>query len=127
MRGRRRYVFEIAMRRGSQWSVAAVGSGTFSRVPKATVRSIAERWIFEQAGQLRGGRLVILGKRKAPPTTFDASVRIRILDDRLRLLAAAYIGVDRRKGAVLPPGKDVTVGRDDYLSPAMVVSGRGRD
>jgi hypothetical protein len=126
MRGRRRYAFEIATRSSGQWSVVVAGSGVFSRAPKATVRSIAERWIFEQAGQLRGGRLIIFGKRSVPPRSFDAFVRIRILDVGLGQLAAAYIGVDKRRDPVLRPADDGTVGRADYLSAAMVVSGRAR-
>jgi hypothetical protein len=82
--------------------VVAARSGFFSRSPKSTARSIVERWIFEQQGQLRGGRVVILGKQHAEPKAFDASVRIRILagDGSGRQLAVAYIGADvvRRTG-----------------------------
>lgn len=120
MRGRRGYAFEIATRgRDCEWSVAVATSGMFSRSPKATARSIAERWIFEQAGQLRGGRLIILGKWRRPPRAFDASVRILILDQLGgRRLAAAYIGVDR----VAPS----TGGRDHYLVPELAFAGGDR-
>jgi hypothetical protein len=121
MRGRRDYSFEIATRGSDgEWSVAVARTGIFSRSPKATVRSIAERWIFEQAGQLRGGRLIILGRRRTPPRAFDASVRIRILDQLGgRQLAAAYIGVDR-----IAPSAG---GRDHYLAPALAMAGGVRD
>jgi len=122
MRGRRGYSFEIATRKGDvEWSVTVARAGIFSRWPKATVRSIAERWIFEQAGQLRGGRLIILARRRTPPRAFDASVRIWILDQfgGRQLAAAAYIGVDR-----IAPSAD---GRDHYLVPALAMAGGMRD
>jgi hypothetical protein len=127
MRGRRRYAFEIAMRgRDGQWSVAVARSGFFSRSPKATARSIAERWIFEQAGQLRGGRLVILGRRCGPPRAFDATVRIRILHEYgARQLAAAYIGVDWRRVSTSNDHGPIA-GRDNYLPPSNVLVGRSR-
>ncbi|MFG1626236.1 hypothetical protein [Kribbella sp. NPDC049227] len=124
MTGRRSYAFEIAMRaRDGSWQVVAARSGTFSRPPKATARSIAERWIHEQAGQLRGGRLVVLGKRRTPPRRFDASVRVRILD-RLDgyLLAAAYVGVDRDQDRVGSPFG----GHDEYLPAALARAGGDR-
>ena len=122
MRGRRGYAFEIATRGcDGQWVVVAARAGAFSRSPKATARSIAERWIFEQAGQLRGGRLVILGRRQRPPRAFEATVRIRVLD-RLggRQLAAAYIGLDRGQDPITPPS------RDHYLAPELALDGGGR-
>jgi len=94
-----RYTFEIATRaHDGHWSVLTTQSGLFSRAPQATARSIAERWIFEQAGQLRGGRLVIHGKRGEPPKTVDTVVRILILDHvTARRLAAAYIIADHSR------------------------------
>jgi hypothetical protein len=96
MRGRARYTFEIARRQeGNSWRLLIAKSGLFSRGPKQTVRSIAERWIHEQQGQLRGGRLVIRGKRGDAPRRFEATVRVRILADDGQQLAVAYIGTDR--------------------------------
>lgn len=132
MRGSRCYVFEIATRRGGPWSVVAAGSGVFSRAPKATVRSIAERWIFEQAGQLRGGRLVIVGKRNRPCRSFEAFVRVRVLDDRRGQLAAAYVGVEQGRVPALQAGDGRMFDRSSdvvsamFVHPAMVVAGRGR-
>ena len=98
MRGRRIYAFEIATRRSDgAWTVITSGAGAFSRPPVATVRSLAERWIHERTGQLRGGRLVVVGRRRGAPRTLVASVRIRVLDQvDGHPLASAYIGVDRR-------------------------------
>lgn len=121
MRGRTRYVFDIAMRgQDHEWSVAVSKAAMFSRRPKETTRSIAERWIFEQAGQLRGSRLLIVGKRARPPRSFDADVRIRIME-RIggRQLAAAYTGVDRGRGSAAPAHPS----RDHYLQPATAVAG----
>lgn len=132
MRGSRCYVFEIATRRGGPWSVVADGSGVFSRTPKATVRSIAERWIFEQAGQLRGGRLVIVGKRNRSCRSFEAFVRVRVLDDRGGQLAAAYVGVEQGRAPALQAGGDRTFGWASdiasamFVRPAVAVAGRDR-
>ncbi|GAB2679464.1 hypothetical protein [Kribbella swartbergensis] len=125
MRGRRAYAFEIAMRgRDGRWIVVVAKSGMFTRSPKATARSIAERWIFEQAGQLRGGRLVIRGKRRTVPRAFDASVRIRIMDELgARQLAAAYIGLDRSQGLAASAGDR----KDHYVIPALALAGGDRD
>ncbi|MFF1819826.1 hypothetical protein ACFVWG_21170 [Kribbella sp. NPDC058245] len=117
MRGRKMYAFEIATRgNASEWVTAASGVGVFSRAPKPTVRSIAERWIHEQTGRLRGGRLVVVGRRRGAPRGFVPSVRIRLLDRAgHRPLASAYIGVDRR---------DV-VRRDGYELPTPMGVDRG--
>ena len=114
MRGRARYTFDIAARgRDGSWTVIAARSGRFSRGPKATARSIAERWIFEHVGQLAGGRLVIRGGQRGVPRKFVATVRIRILDEYgVRQLAVAYIGTDR------------PLFRDTYSQPPVLV-GRG--
>jgi hypothetical protein len=124
MRGRRSYAFEIATRRkDGQWSVVVARSSVFSRAPKATARSIAERWIFEQAGQLRGGRLVVLGRWRTARRSFDASVRIRILD-RVggRQLAVAFIGNDRDQATVVPPSPT----RDEYMPATLALARSGR-
>jgi hypothetical protein len=105
MKGRVRYTFEIATRGGGDsWCLLVTRSELFSRGPKQTVRSIAERWIHEQQGQLRGGRLVIRGRRGRAPRGFTATVRVRILagDESGRQLAAAYIGLDRIDAYALP-------------------------
>jgi hypothetical protein len=73
-----------------------------------TVRSVAQRWIFAPAGQLRSRRLVIASRRSAPPRTFNATGRIRILDEYgVRQPAANVIpivqGVCREDN--LPTGK----------------------
>ena len=110
MKGRVRYTFEIATRReGRVWQVLVARSGLFSRTPKSTARSIVERWIFEQQGQLRGGRVVIQGRRTAAPKGFETTVRVRVLagDGSGRQLAVAYIGVDRSQ----------TTPRDTYTVP----------
>ncbi len=98
MRGRRMYAFEIATRgNDGQWTVVAAGTNAFSRPPKATVRSLAERWIHENTGRLGGGRLIIVGRRRGAPRAFVAGVRIRLLDrPDGYALATAYVGVDRR-------------------------------
>ncbi|WP_405056861.1 hypothetical protein OG474_29495 [Kribbella sp. NBC_01505] len=98
MRGRRMYAFEIAKRgKDGSWSRVASGTGQFSRPPKASVRSIAERWIHEETGRLSGGRLLVVGRRRGVPRGFVPSVRIRLLDPAGAYpLAAAYIGLDRR-------------------------------
>lgn len=98
MRGRVRYNFEIATwRRGGSWNTETVRTGLFSRGAKATARSIVERWIHEQQGQLIGGRVVIKGRRGDVPRGFEASARVRILagDGSGRQLAVAYVGTDR--------------------------------
>lgn len=98
MRGRVRYTFEIATRRrGGSWNTIAVRTDLFSRGAKATARSIVERWIHEQQGQLVGGRVVIRGRRGDVPRSFEASARVRILagDGSGRQLAVAYVGTDR--------------------------------
>ncbi|GAB3930351.1 hypothetical protein GCM10029976_031980 [Kribbella albertanoniae] len=117
MRGTKMYAFEIATRgRGGEWVTVASGLGVFSRAPKPTVRSIAERWIHEQTGRLRGGRLIVVGRRRAAPRGFVPSVRIRLTDRAGdRPLASAYIGVDRR---------DV-VRRDGYELPTPTGADRG--
>jgi hypothetical protein len=117
MRRRVAYTFEIARRDGDDcWHVLVAQSGLFSRAPKATARSIAERWIFEQAGQLRGGRLVIVGRGGREPRRFDATVRVRVIDfaDGTRDLAVAYIGTDQERGARRGPRRraDLLPGRD---------------
>lgn len=117
MRGRVRYVVEIATRRdGGSWHPLVTRSGLFSRGPKATARSIVERWIFEQQGQLRGGRVVIRGRRAGVRRAFEATVRVRILagDESGRQLAVAYIGIDHARRFVVPPSDH---GRDHYLPP----------
>jgi hypothetical protein len=117
MRRRVAYNFEIA-RRGDdeRWHVLVARSGLFSRGPKATARSIVERWIFEQAGQLRGGRLVIVGRGGREPRRFDATVRVRVIDfaNGTRDLAVAYIGTDQERGARRGPrrGADLLPGRE---------------
>ena len=121
MRGRRMYAFEIATRgRNGAWTVVASGTNLFSRPPKPTVRSVAERWIHENTGRTGGGRLVVVGRRGSAPRAFVAGVRIQLLD-RVGgyALATAYIGVDRRDA--------VRVGRDHYELPALtgVHDGRG--
>lgn len=118
MKGRVIYAYEIAVRRdGEVWHALASGTGMFSRSPKATARSLVERWIHEQQGQLRGGRVVVRGRRVAAPRAFDASVRIRILagDGSGRQLAAAYIGDDRTRPA-----------RDRYAVPDLTLFAAGR-
>jgi hypothetical protein len=107
MRGRRMYAFEIATRaRDGSWSTVASGSGQFSRPPKASVRSIAERWIHEETGRLSGGRLLVVGRRRNAPRGFVAGVRIRLLDPQGDYpLASAYIGLDRRDHYQLPVGE----------------------
>lgn len=154
MKGRVRYIFEIATRSGGgDWQIALSRTGEFTREPKATARSIVERWIFEQAGQLRGGRVIIRGARTGAPRAFDATVRVRILagDGSGRQLAAAFVGSDvsigarvrRRLGAVLGAsaahsqplgGSDVdsepaaarSEQRDEYTPPPLALVGQGR-
>ncbi|WP_328522902.1 hypothetical protein [Kribbella sp. NBC_00359] len=112
-----RYDFEIATRRDeSSWHLVAVRTGLFSRGAKATARSIVERWIHEQTGQMRGGRLLIKGRRGQLPRTFEAFVRVRILagDGTARQLAVAYIGADRMD-AYSPP------------DPKLMLAGQGHD
>lgn len=113
MRGRVRYNIEIGLRQSDgSWLLLVEGSGLFSRRPKQTVRSIAERWIHEQQGQLRGGRLIIRGKRADAPRGFEATVRVRVLadDESGRPLAAAYIGTDRMDAYSAPGLELVAVG-----------------
>src|SRR6266540_6697703 len=105
MKGRVRYSFEIATRRdGGSWHRPVTRTGLFSRNPKATARSIVERWIHEQQGQLLGGRVVIRGRSTSVPRAFEASVRVRLLagDGSGRQLAVAYIGTDRVDAYALP-------------------------
>jgi hypothetical protein len=97
MRRKVAYGIEIAARdTHGEWQVLTAKAGLFSRKPKPTARSIIERWIHEQSGQLRGGRVVIVGPKASLPRQFETTVRVRILDfeDRTRELAAAYIGSD---------------------------------
>lgn len=98
MRGKRMYAFEISTRgRNGSWSTVASGIGEFSRPPKASVRSIAERWIHEETGRLRGGRLIVVGRRRRAPRWFVPRVRIQLLDRAGEYpLASAYVGDDRR-------------------------------
>jgi hypothetical protein len=123
MRARMTYELDIAMRgRDGRWWVAVARSAQFDRSPMSTARSIAERWIFEETGELPGGRLLVVGQRHRLPQSFDASVRIRILDKPGgRQLAAAYIGIDCGRGRT-PTGS----GRDHYLPAAMVLAGDAR-
>jgi len=119
MKGRVRYTFEIATRReGGAWQALVTRSGMFSRSPKATARSIVERWIHEQHGQLRGGRVVIRGRRTAAPRAFEATVRVRVLagDGSDRQLAVAYIGTDTGGGSQ----------RDAYSLPDQSLASVGR-
>jgi len=112
------YAYEIAVRRdGGVWQALASGTGIFSRKPKATARSLVERWIHEQQGQLRGGRVVVRGRRPAAPRAFEATVRITILagDGSGRQLAVAYIGDDRTRPA-----------RDRYAVPDLTLFAVGR-
>ena len=124
MKGLVRYTYEIAIRHDSgTWHPLVARSGFFSRSPKSTARSLVERWIHEQQGQLRGGRVVIRGRRAAVPRAFEATVRVRVLagDGSGRQLAAAYIGDDRaqllRRDAYSVP--------DLRLISAGQLSGRG--
>jgi hypothetical protein len=97
MRRKVAYGIEIATRDlHGEWQILTAKAGLFSRKPKPTARSIIERWIHEQSGQLRGGRVVILGPKASLPRQFETTVRVRILDyeARTRELAAAYIGSD---------------------------------
>ncbi|GAA0597370.1 hypothetical protein GCM10009534_34680 [Kribbella sandramycini] len=98
MRGKRMYAFEISTRSlDGSWSTVASGVAEFSRPPKASVRSIAERWIHEETGRLRGGRLIVVGRRRHAPRWLVPAVRIRLLDRAGEYpLASAYIGEDRR-------------------------------
>lgn len=101
MRRKVAYGIEIATRGAhGEWQVRTAKAGLFSRKPKATARSIIERWIHEQSGQLRGGRVVIVGSKESLPRHFETTVRVRILDfdDRSRELAVAYIGSDAPAG-----------------------------
>ncbi|GAB3934039.1 hypothetical protein GCM10029976_042420 [Kribbella albertanoniae] len=113
------YAFEIATRESDgRWTVVASGTNVFSRPPKATVRSLAERWIHEHTGRLGGGRLVIVGRRRGAPRAFVAGVRIQLLDrPGGYALATAYVGVDRRDA--------VRTDRDHYELP--VLTGVDRD
>jgi hypothetical protein len=118
MKGRVRYAYEIAVRSdGGTWRDVVAGSSYFSRSAKATARSLVERWIHEQQGQLRGGRVIVRGRRLAAPRAFEATVRITILagDGSGRRLAAAYIGDDR-----------VRPGGDRYAVPDLATFAVGR-
>ena len=133
MKGRVRYTFEIATRRDDQtWHVLVARTGLFSRRPKATARSIVERWSHEQQGQLRGGRVVIGGRRAAVPKHFDATVRIRVLagDGSGRQLAVAFIGIDRVAREDGARRSDPRTARDEYAVPdlprAEHLAGQGR-
>lgn len=123
MKGLVRYTYEIAVRRKSgTWHALVTGSGIFSRSPKSTARSLVERWIHEQQGQLRGGRVVIRGRRTAAPRAFEATVRVKVLagDGSGRQLAAAYIGDDRTHAT----RRDAYAVPDMSLIAAGQVSGR---
>lgn len=104
LRGSRQYTFEIATRaEDGRWTILVAQSGHYSRTPEATARSIAERWILEQARRLPGGRLLVHGKRGEPPKSFVTIARILIRDPRTtRRLAAAYIGTDRTRSPAGP-------------------------
>jgi len=106
------YAFEIATRgQDGSWSTVASGSGQFSRPPKASVRSIAERWIHEETGRLSGGRLLVVGRRRSAPQGFVAGVRIRLLDPAGDYpLASACIGLDRRDYYRLPVAERLSRG-----------------
>lgn len=102
---RAHYAYEIATRGDNGgWRVVMSSWGIFTRDPRATARSLLERWINDHLGQLPGGRVYVFECPKDPePAGIVGDVRVRIYNNPAaagsRPLAAAYLGHHERDDA----------------------------
>jgi hypothetical protein len=92
------YFYEIASRdETNHWQVVTTDRVASTRDPQSTARSVIERWINDQHGQLPGGQVFIFNHPKTTePNDITASTRVRIYTThpphKSCILAAAYIG-----------------------------------